>query len=124
SVNHFHFQGFMRESMFPIESNQWSHHGGEVDYPLTVKCFTDAETSWSYIKRLISQDIAFNYLYRKNTCYVIPRKYQCSVELPAWLTGAGWLDVAGVITVSDEETFNMLDGQSVTNALALLSESY
>ncbi len=120
SVNHFHFQGFIREPTFPIESNQWSHNGGEVDYPLTVKCFTDAETSWPYIEQLISQDIAFNYLYRKNTCYVVPRKYQCSVKLPNWLTGAGWLDVAGVMTVSDEEVFNTIDGQSVTQALALL----
>ena len=120
SVNHYHFQGFIREPAFPIESNRWRHNGGEVDYPLMVKCFTDAEKSWPYIEQLISQDIAFNYLCRKNTCYIVPRKYQCSVELPAWLTGAGWLDVAGVMTVSDEETFNTIDEQSVTNALALL----
>jgi hypothetical protein len=41
--------------------------------------------------------------------------------LPGWLEGAGWLDVAGVITVSDEEMFQMLDEQSVTQALSLLS---
>ena len=120
SVNHFHFQGFVRERNFPIENNHWRHNGGEVDYPLTVKCFTDAETSWPYVEQLIDQDIAFNYLYRKSICYIVPRKYQCSVELPTWLSGAGWLDVAGVMTVSDEEVFNAIDGRSITNALALL----
>ncbi len=120
SVNHFHFQGFIRERNFPIENNHWSHNGGDVEYPLTVKCFTDAESSWPYVEQLISQDIAFNYLYRKHTCYIVPRKYQCSVELPHWLTGAGWLDVAGVMTVSDEEIYNTIDGPSIANALALL----
>jgi len=52
---------------------------------------------------------------------VIPRKYQGSVEVPEWLSGAGWLDVAGVITVSDERTFDEIDAVSVSDALSLLA---
>ncbi len=120
SVNHLHFQGFIRDQVFPIENSFWKHHGGDVDYPLTVKCFTDTDLAWGYMNDLINQDNAFNCLYRSNCCYVVPRKYQGAVELPNWLTGAGWLDVAGVMTVSDEETFNSIDEQSVTQALGLL----
>ena len=120
SVNHLHFQGFIRDRVLPIENSFWKHHGSDVDYPLTVKCFTDTNLAWYYMNDLITQDIAFNCLYRKNSCYIIPRKYQGAVELPNWLTGAGWLDVAGVMTVSDEETFNSIDEQSVTQALGLL----
>ncbi|RKZ55522.1 MAG: hypothetical protein DRQ44_17715 [Gammaproteobacteria bacterium] len=123
SVNHLHFQGFIRDQALPIENRRWKHHGGDADYPLTVKCFTDADLAWDYMNDLISQDIAFNCLYRKNSCYIIPRKYQGAVKLPGWLTGAGWLDVAGVMTVSDEETFNSIDEQSVTQALGLLFKS-
>ncbi len=119
SVNHLHFQGFIRETEFPIERNIWSHNGGSDGYPLQVKCFTD--DAWPYIKSLINADIAFNCIYRKECCYVVPRKYQNTVELPGWLEGAGWLDVAGVMTVSDNETFNTLDEVSVMNALRLLS---
>ena len=120
SVNHLHFQGFIREREFPIENGLWKHNDGDSDYPLTVKRFTDVDLAWGYISELINQDDAFNCLYRQNTCYVIPRKYQGTVELPGWLAGAGWLDVAGVMTVSDEETFNMIDEHSVTQALGLL----
>lgn len=120
SVNHFHFQGFIRQQLFAIEKDHWQHNGGEDQYPLEVKRFLDAETSWRYINQLTEQDKSFNCLYRNNYCYVVPRKYQGSVELPNWLTGAGWIDVAGAITVSDEEMFNAIDEQDITNALGLL----
>ena len=119
SVNHLHFQGFIREEAFPIEKNNWLHNGGDENYPLQVKCFTN--NAWAYIKTLIEKDIAFNCVYRKNICYVVPRKYQNTVELPKWVEGAGWLDVAGVMTVSDTETFNKLNGNDVAQALELLS---
>jgi diadenosine tetraphosphate (Ap4A) HIT family hydrolase len=120
SVNHFHFQGFVRQQDFPVEKNHWLHNGGKSDYPLDIKRFSGESTSWDFINQLIKRDVAFNCLYRKNACYVIPRKYQGAVDLPDWLNGAGWIDVAGVITVSDEEMFDVVDGQSVANALALL----
>ncbi len=121
SVNHFHFQGFVREQAFPIEDKQWQHNGGETLYPLMVKRFTDTGSSWEYIEQLTGNDVAFNCLYRNNACYVVPRKYLGSVELPEWLTGAGWIDVAGVVTVSDEATFSALDEPSVSQALRLIS---
>jgi diadenosine tetraphosphate (Ap4A) HIT family hydrolase len=122
SVNHFHFQGFIREQAFAIEKDCWSFNAGTVDYSLEVKRFSDAEISWRYIEELIEQDVAFNCLYRNDSCYVVPRKYQGTVTLPDWLSGAGWLDMAGSITVSDEETFNVIDASSVSQALALLKK--
>ena len=121
SVNHLHFQGFVREQKFSIEKKVWKHNIDETEFPLKLQFFSDIESSWKYISQLINQDIAYNCVYRNNSCYVIPRKYQGTVELPGWIEGAGWLDVAGVITVSDEETFNAMDEQSITNALALMS---
>ncbi len=120
SVNHFHFQGFVREQDFAIEKDCWSFNAGAVDYPLPVKRFSDAEMSWDYIEELSESDIAFNCLYRNNACYVVPRKYQGTVALPGWLSGAGWIDVAGSITVSDEDTFDVIDEQSVTRSMGLL----
>ena len=122
SVNHLHFQGFFREQDFSIEKDQWLHNVGDVDYPLEVKRFSDAETSWAYIDQLSEKDEAFNCLYRNNYCYVVARTYQASVELPEWLKGAGWIDVAGVITVSDEEAFNSIEASSVRQALVRLSK--
>lgn len=121
SVNHLHFQGFIRESRFPVEQPEWRHLGGSRAYPLTVRYFSDADRAWSYIAELIADDCAFNCLYRDSGCYVMPRVYQGSVVLPSWLAGAGWLDVAGVITVSDESMFTAIDEVSVNQALATLS---
>ena len=120
SVNHFHFQGFIREKDFSIEKDLWMHNGGTSEYPLAVKRFSDADHSWRYLQQLTGQDRAFNCLYRNGYCYVVPRKYQGKVELPDWLNGAGWIDVAGTITVPDVQTFNNTDGCSVAGALALL----
>lgn len=121
SVNHFHFQGFICEKKFSIEKDLWAHNGGDTAYPLEVKRFMDAGSSWGYLERLIMQDQAFNCLYRNGYCYVVPRKYQGTVELPDWLNGAGWIDVAGAITVPDVQTFNAIDEQSVAGALALMT---
>ena len=120
SVNHLHFQGFIRQQEFPIEGKRWTHNGGESNYPLGVRCFTDVESSWLHINKLIDNDIAFNCIYRTNICYIVSRKYQGTVPLPDWLVGAGWLDVAGVLTVSDENTFDSIEGKSITDALRLL----
>jgi len=123
SVNHFHFQGFVREQEFSIEKDCWNFNEGDMEYPLNVKRFLDAESSWVYINDLTEKDEAFNCLYRNGYCYVVPRKYQGTVSLPDWLSGAGWIDMAGSITVSDEETFRLIDEVQVTDALALLSKA-
>jgi len=120
SVNHLHFQGFIREREFSIEKDRWSFNAGSDDYPLPVKRFSDEETSWAHIEELIEKDVAFNCLYRNNACYVVPRKYQGTVELPDWLAGAGWLDVAGSITVSDEKIFQSISELSVAQSMSLL----
>lgn len=123
SVNHFHFQGFIRQQGFSIEKDHWQHIGGDTEYPLDVKRFPDAESSWEYLDQLTGLDKAFNCMYLNNYCYVIPRKFQGTVDLPEWLNGAGWIDAAGSITVSDAETFNLIDEKSVTEALGLLSDN-
>jgi len=122
SVNHFHFQGFVREADFSIEKDQWLHNGGDQAYPLEVQRFTDAATSWDYLEQLTARDKAFNCLYRDGCCYVVPRKYQGTVELPEWLQGAGWIDVAGAITVSDNTVFNKLQAGEIFSGLGLLKQ--
>ena len=123
SVNHLHFQGFVRQRSFAIEAGHWLHNDGETDYPLTVKCFSGAESSWGYLQQLISEDKAFNCLYRGGKCYVVPRRFQGSVILPEWLAGAGWIDVAGAVTVSESETFERLTKEVVATGISLLKDA-
>lgn len=120
SVNHFHAQGFVRQQPLPIEADHWKHNGGTRQYPLNVRHFTNTVKSWRYLKRLIEEDIAFNCIYRRESCYVLARNYQGSVSLPGWLDGAGYLDMAGVMTVSDMETFDSLSADEIEDGLGLL----
>ena len=120
SVNHFHAQGFVRQQLFCIEADHWKHNGGNQEYPLAVRHFTNSVKSWRYLNRLIEDDIAFNCIYRQESCYVVARNYQGSVTLPGWLDGAGFLDVAGVMTVSDAETFESLSAEEIEAGMALL----
>ena len=120
SVNHLHFQGFVREREFAIETGHWSHNDGETEYPLTVKLFSDAGSSWDYLQQLISRDEAFNCLYRDGNCYVVPRRFQGTVVLPEWLAGAGWIDVAGAVTVSESEIFAQITKEQIASGIGLL----
>ena len=115
SVNHLHFQGFIRDQDFAIEVMD------EDGFPLNVSHCTSSESSWEKIALLMQEDIAFNCLYLKGKCYVVPRLYQGRVNLPEWLDGAGWIDVAGVMTVSDEKTFFDLGETPINQALSLLN---
>jgi len=115
SVNHLHFQGFIRNQDFSIEVMD------ENSFPLNVSCCTSSESAWQKIALLIQNDIAFNCLYLKEKCYVVPRLYQGCVSLPEWLDGAGWIDVAGVMTVSDYKTFCDLKEAPIGQALSLLN---
>ncbi len=120
SVNHLHFQGFIRPQKFSIEKQHWRHHGNDRIYPLAVRCFTETEPAWWYISQLTKQDRAFNCLYRYGKCYVVQRPYQGSITLPLWLDGAGWIDMAGVVTVSNRDTFHSLDENTVFRTLGQL----
>lgn len=120
SVNHLHLQGFVSEKALPIEDECWSHNSGDRSYPLDVATFTDTESAWAYITMLNEDDIAYNCIYRDGRSYVVPRKRQGMVRLPDWLSGAGWLDVAGVITVSDEACYEAIDEHEVSEALCLM----
>ena len=115
SVNHLHFQGFIREQDFAIEFM------GENSFPLEVSCCTSSESAWKQIALFMQNDIAYNCLYLKGKCYVVPRLYQGRVNLPEWLDGAGWIDVAGVMTVSDHKTFYNLGVEPIEQALSLLN---
>ncbi len=120
SVNHLHFQGFVRDVAFPLEQAQWRHNGGDKDYPVNCPVSESAQQSWQLIEQLHRRNQAYNCLYRKSRYYILPRAFQGMVALPEWLKGCGWLDLCGVMTVSDKATFTAIDEASIMQALRLL----
>ncbi len=120
SVNHLHFQGFIREGPLPIEQACWRHHGGSRHYPLECRVFSSAAHAWQAIEALHRQDRAYNGLYRDGKMYLVERKMQGERVLPDWLQGAGWLDVCGVMTVSGESDRARIDASRIEAGLRML----
>ena len=129
SVNHLHFQSYVRDSYkYPVEDTHWSHHGGSDEYPL--KCFkeTTPGSAWERIELMHAENTAYNLLYRPGIVYIIPRRFQGQFNQASWLTGLGWSDLAGEFTVIDREVYEQLtpqqfDQQLVAAGLDELSKS-
>jgi len=111
SVNHQHFQGFIDEQPLAVEVIE------AEDYPLELSLCQDRESAWRQIESCLQQDIAFNCIYRRGRCYILPRRYQGEVTLPGWLQGTGWSDLAGLFMVPDESVLDGLDDAGVAKTL-------
>ncbi len=109
SVNHLHFQMFLRSgARYPIESPHWQHNGGTRPYPLPARHFSDAHSAWGHVQRLHETGTAYNLLYRPDGLYVVERAMQGSYEHSCWTGGFAWSELAGSITTSDAEAFAQL----------------
>lgn len=120
SVNHLHFQGFIRSEEFPVEHGKWQHNGGDKNYPVACWVFDSAEHSWLLVEKFHAKNQPYNILYRAGKCYVLARAFQASVALPDWLKGCGWLDVCGVMTVSHYEEYECLSADEIESGLKQL----
>jgi diadenosine tetraphosphate (Ap4A) HIT family hydrolase len=120
SVNHLHFHLFIKEHPLPIMNHKWKHNGGEIDYPLQCKVFTDHQTAWEFIDKLHHQHIAYNLIYQQNNLYCIVRKHQCQTELPTWSGGIGWYEVSGGFTTFNHDDFKQMKENELNNTLSAL----
>lgn len=120
SVNHLHFQGFIRAGDFPVEHPHWRHNGGDKVYPLDCLVTDSVRQSWQWVQALHEKNQPYNLLYRGGRYYLLPRVFQGAVELPDWLNGCGWLDLCGVMTLSDETAFEQLSAREIEAGLVKL----
>lgn len=109
SINQLHFQGFVRETPFPLEHERWRHNGGSKDYPLRCLKTASADDSWEIIAALHCENQPYNLLYRPDCCYIIPRLGQGLIELPTWAQGMAWHEVCGVFTLPDLQVIRETD---------------
>lgn len=109
SVNHLHFQMFVRsEGRYPVESSRWRHNGGPVSYPVPVRCHEDSGSAWQALQSLHAAGRAYNLLYRPGRVYILERTLQGGYVHGAWTTGFAWSEMAGAITVSAAGDFARL----------------
>lgn len=120
SINQLHFQGFVREAIFPVELSRWRHNGGAEDYPLECVRTHSEQVSWQAIAALHQANQPYNLLYRADGCYILPRQGQGMVELPAWAQGIAWHEACGVFTLPDAQTLAQLDATEISQQLRTL----
>lgn len=120
SVNQLHFQGFVRATPFPVELPHWQHNGGSQPYPLQCWRSASVQESWRLLERLHQANQPYNLLYRAEGCYILPRKGQGTVALPAWAQGIAWHEACGVFTLADSQTASQLDAGVIASQLARL----
>ncbi|MES9944596.1 MAG: hypothetical protein ABW080_06550 [Candidatus Thiodiazotropha sp.] len=113
SVNHLHFQLYVRSSPLPIEQGCWRHNGGKIDYPLWCEVFTSAATAWAHIEALHERETSYNLIYQPGRLYCLARKRQGSYQHAPWTSGFAWYELAGGITTFSRSDFETLDGVAI-----------
>lgn len=117
SVNHLHFQTFLRPAPLPVEFDRWRHHGGDTEYPARCACFDDALEAWLHIAGLRQRGLVYNLVYRPGRMYCLTRLPQGDYAAPAWSAGHAWYEMAGGVVAFNRGDFDALDAQAVDGAL-------
>lgn len=118
SVNHLHFQSFVRSAPLPVENPRFDHNGGNIPYPLPCRRFADLETAWTYLNDLHRADQPYNLIYTGDVLYCTPRVAQDAARLDAATRGYGWSEMAGVVTLFSRENYAAWRGDAFEAALA------
>ncbi|MEW5787112.1 MAG: hypothetical protein AB1899_04580 [Pseudomonadota bacterium] len=113
SVNHLHFQSFVREPPLPAQT--------AVDYPLARQRFTAVEEAWFALDELHQAGGAYNLLYGADGLLLLPRVRQGVVALEPWSAGFAWSEVSGVFPLAGREDYQGLTHADVYAALGRLT---
>lgn len=114
SVNHLHFQLFIRDNALPVTGDKWIHNGGQERYPATTIVFDDKDSSWNYLKKLHEKNIAYNLLYQAGRIFCFPRKLQGSYNHSDWTAGFSWYEMAGGMLTANRDSFLDLSNELIT----------
>ena len=121
SVNHLHFQMFIRENPLPISRQEWKHNGGVEPYPAACHCFDNADSTWRYISKLHESQIPYNLIYLPGKVYCLPRLSQGEYPNPDWTRGFAWYEMAGGFTTFSRDNYRNLNGGTLQQELAAVS---
>lgn len=120
SVNHLHFQSFVRPEPLPVEDGSWAHNGGQTPYPVGCRAFTGPDGAWDAIAGQHAGNHPYHLIYRPGRMYLLPRAFQGSRPHAAWTAGLAWYELAGGITTVNAADFERLDAATIAAELAAL----
>lgn len=119
SINHLHFQMFVRERPLPVAGVHWLHNGGAEPYPVACARFADPASAWARIDAMQRAGTCCNLVYLPGALYCLPRLRQGDYALPAWCGGQAWYEMSGGVVAFNADDFAALSPADVRAALAL-----
>ena len=121
SVNHLHFQIFIKPAGLPVMLSQWQHNGGELAYPCLCMSFDHPVQAWDFLNDLHVENTPYNLLYTKQCLYVFPRQKQGCYAQPEWTSGFAWLEMAGGMITFNRESYLDLNEADIELEIAKLA---
>jgi hypothetical protein len=118
SVNHLHFQMFVRERPLPLALDRWRHNGGTEPYPACCERYFDVGAAWARIADLHGSGISYNLVYLPGQVFCLPRRRQRTYEPPLWSGGQAWYELAGGVVAYNADDFASLSAPAIEDALA------
>lgn len=117
SINHLHFQMFVRERPLPVADPGWAHNGGGDAYPAECRVFDRVDEAWTFIDQLHREDQPYNLVYLPQRLYCLPRARQGSYQHSPWTGGYAWFEMSGGVVTFNRNDFDTLEPDAVTGEL-------
>ncbi|MEW8015460.1 MAG: hypothetical protein AB2807_11975 [Candidatus Sedimenticola endophacoides] len=121
SVNHLHFQMFLRSHPLPVADPGWRHNGGDETYPAHCYRFTDPAPAWDLLEQLHRREVSYNLVYLPGVLCCLPRSKQGSFDEVSWSGGFAWYEMAGGFTTFDQDEFEAIGAVQIDGALARIT---
>lgn len=118
SVNHLHFQTFLRTAPLPVEDARWNHNGGAEPYPCRCLSFDRQQAAYEFIAELHVRTIAYNLILAAGKLYCLPRRKQGEIAYAPWLAALAWYEMAGGFSLADEADFARLEPAEIAAQIA------
>jgi diadenosine tetraphosphate (Ap4A) HIT family hydrolase len=113
SVNHLHFQMFVREQPLPLVDRHWLHNGGDQSYPTLCERYDSPTLAWERLDELHRKQISYNLIYLSGRLYCLPRVRQGSYQPASWCGGQAWYEMAGGVVAFNRQDFDRLDAAAI-----------
>lgn len=118
SVNHLHFQSFLREAPLPIEDARWTHNGGGEPYPCTCRRFDERHEAAGFIAELHARETSYNLIMANGFLYCLPRRKQGEVSPAPWSSALAWFELAGGFPLANESDYRRLGADEIATQIA------
>jgi hypothetical protein len=121
SINHLHFQLFLRRTPLPVSLPHWTHNGGDRSYPGHCQVLHDPDRAWAYLDRLHHREVPYNLVYLPGALYCLPRIRQGELAPAPWTAGFAWYEMAGGVTTFNRADFEQLRETDIAAELARIT---